>query len=196
MQDIVDDIDRRMQHLVAQDDCAPGSTEHNRRFSFFAYTYEASWLQKEEQLYAVLNQDLRSRSTGRFKLWMPFLYHLTCALCSLPDVADTVFRGMNKLPATWIVDGTASLFFPGFSSTSTKEQVARNFAAQAGVEGVVLKIKVVNAKDLKDVSWFGAGEEELLLSPNMEFVVVNPLYDRNGIRYLDLQQVPKNRIWS
>lgn len=194
VEDVVDDLDIRMCQLVASGVCAQGSPEYQRRYSLFAYTYEATFLESHQQVYAVLNTDLRSRSNGRFKLWMAFMYYLLAALQTIPDTAGTVFKGMHALPASWVVDGTAAIHWSGFSSTSTDEQVSRGFASGPG--GVVLKIKVFNAKDVQPYSWFGADEKELMLSPNMEFVVTRTTYQQDGIDYLDLQQVPNTKVWS
>ena len=161
-----------------------------------AYTYEATFLEGHQQLYAVLNKDLRARSSGRFRLWMPFIYYLTRALDAIPDTEGIVYKGMSKLPESWVVDGSCAIHFSGFSSTSTEESVARGFATQGGSSGVVLKIKVFNAKDVQLFSWFGTDEKELMLSPNMEFVVTQTLYSHNGVRYLNLQQVPSAKVWS
>ena len=178
-----------MQPLVAQGVCAEGSQEYERRYCLFAYTYEATFLESNEQLYAVLNTDLRSRSNGRFKLWMPFIHYLVWALNSIPDTTSTVFKGMSQLPASWVTDGSCAIHWSGFSSTSTDEAVSRTFAAGE-------TRAVPNAKDVQPFSWFGADEKELMLSPNMGFVVTKTIYQHDGINYLDLQQVPNNKIWS
>mmetsp|Transcript_31162 Transcript_31162/g.57094 ORF Transcript_31162/g.57094 Transcript_31162/m.57094 type:complete len:579 (+) Transcript_31162:2-1738(+) len=193
MLEILEDIDIRMQILIARGDCDCGSSEYNKRYAFYAYTYEATYLESHEQLYAVLNADLRSRSNGRFKLWMPFIFYLTSGLSTIPDTVVTVYKGIGQLPSSWIVDGSCSIHWSGFTSTSTDEEVARGFA---GTRGVVLKIKVFNAKDVQPFSWFGSSEQELMLSPNMEFLVTKSIYKDGAFDYLDLQQIPNDKIWS
>jgi hypothetical protein len=125
---------------------------------------------------------------------MPFIFYTMDALKAIPDTATTVFKGMSQLPPNWKVDGSTAIHWSGFSSTSTDEKVSRSFAQ--GPDGVMLKIKVFNAKDVHPFSWFGENEKELVLSPNMEFVVTKTLYNHEGINYLDLQQVPNEKIWS
>jgi hypothetical protein len=66
-------------------------------------------------------------------------------------------------------DGSKKIHWSGYSSTTTDEKVAQTFA---GVGGLVLRIVVKNAKNVQPGSWFGTTESELILSPNMEFVVV------------------------
>jgi hypothetical protein len=190
--DVVEDLDVRMGQLG----CYLGTPEYERRYCMFAYTYEAIFLENAQQLYSILNADLRSRSNGRFKLWMPFIFFMMSTLNTVPDTATTVYKGMQQLPPSWKVDGTAKIHWSGFSSTSTNKQVACGFASQGGSDGVLLKIKVVNAKDVQPYSWFGDGEKELILSPNMQFLVTKPLYQQDGVNCLDLQQVPSDTVWS
>jgi hypothetical protein len=65
VEDIVEDLDIRMRQLVAEGVCAKGSPEYERRYSLFGYTYEAAFLEKRQQLYMILNADLRARSSQR-----------------------------------------------------------------------------------------------------------------------------------
>lgn len=56
------------------------------------------------------------------------------------------------------------IYWSSFSSTSKDEEVAKRFS---GHEGVVFKIKVMNAKD---ISYFSAfAEKEVLLPPSISF---------------------------
>jgi len=191
---VVEDIDIRICQLVSSGVCAEGSPEYEHRYALFLYTYEATFLERHQQVYAVLNADLRSRSTGRFELWTPFMYYLLGALMNVPDTAGTVYKGMRELPPSWVVDGSVTIHWSGFSSTSTDESVSRTFAK--GPTGVMLKIKVFNAKDVQPFSWFGTDEKELMLSPNMKFVVTKTCYLHDGIKYVDLQQVPSTTVWT
>ena len=52
-----------------------------------------------------------------------------------------------------------------------------------------------NAKDIQRYS-ATPGEAELLLSPNMEFVVTKPLFMENGYRCIEMQQIPDETLWS
>ena len=57
------------------------------------------------------------------------------------------------------------------------------------------------------VSWFGNLEGELLLSPNMEFLVTRPLHDptdeplrslcaAEGCQCVEMTQIPDDALWS
>ena len=96
-------------------------------------------------------------------------------------------------------DGKKKVHWSGFSSTTTDESIARTFA---GVGGLVLKIDVQNGKNVQPYSWFGKDEAELVLTPNMEFMVcragkaAKKPYVVNGITYIDLLQLPSETLYS
>ena len=66
---------------------------------------------------------------------------------------------------------------------------------------MVFKLTVHNAKDITPFSWFGCGEGERLLSPNMEFVVTKERYTPRsgplrGHHVIEMQQIPNATLWS
>jgi hypothetical protein len=199
MEVIVNDVtDRLEREGVARD-----SKEYNKRFAFYAYTYEAANLKKDQQLYAVLNAMLRSREKSKFKAWTPFIYYLNKALDSLPNIETTVYKGMwNAKDHVDKYDGTNVVQWSGYSSTSTDIEVAKKFA---GPNGLVLYINVRRAKNVQSYSWFGEKEAELMLSPNMEFQTSPPSkkYPEQGKRrfvegrtYINLLEIPGGKIYS
>lgn len=197
--DIVEDITNRLE----QDGVARNAAGYNDQFAFYAYTYEAPFLESHQQLYFVLNAALRSREDGKFQAWMPFIYYLNKALAGLPDVVTTVYKGMrNAKKHIGMYDGSKRVHWSGFSSTTTDIAVATGFA---GRDGLVLKISVLNAKNVQPYSWFGKEEAELMLSPNMEFQTspATKKYPENGRRrlvkeriFIDLMEIPTEKIYS
>lgn len=197
--DIVEDITTRLE----QDGVARDAADYNTRFAFFAYTYEASFLEPHQQLYFVLNAALRSREDKKFKAWTPFIYYLNKALDGLPNVATTVYKGMRGAQKhIGMYDGTKRVHWSGFSSTTTEVAVAKEFA---GPQGLVLKIAVLNAKDVQPYSWFDKEESEMMLSPNMEFQTIPPTkkYPESGKRrlvkertFIDLMEIRQEKIYS
>eukprot|EP01045_Picozoa_sp_COSAG04_P040646 COSAG04_NODE_11975_length_677_cov_1.257785_1_plen_135_part_00 len=125
-------------------------------------------------MYRVLNTALREREGPHFEAWSPYLWHLSQALQALPDVADTVYRGMNA-PNLDQYQMRKRVHWSGFSSTSTDETVSSKAPFYCGPPGVVFKLSVLNAKNIIPFSVL-PGESELLLSPNMEFVVTKELH--------------------
>lgn len=185
----VDGIIRTIDRRLADIGVRPGAVDYDHRFVFFLYTMDAC--------YAVFNDALRDRAGPRFDAWSPIRWHLNQALAAQPDVRADVLRGMS---AQNVVEYKTDkrIHWSGFSSTTTDLAVARQFAGPAGV---IFKLKVQNAKDIRRFSWFGGSEGELLLSPNMEFVVTQELHTpREGIlrgcRVIEMQQIPDATLWS
>jgi len=71
-----------------------------------------------------------------------------------------------------------------YSSTTTNIETAAGFA---GVNGVIMKISVFTGKAVKDYSAF-PDEQEVLLSPNMDLVVVTDIYSHQQYNQVDLTQ--------
>ena len=69
-------------------------------------------------------------------------------------------------------------------------------------EGVVFKLKVNNAKNVQPFSWMGDVEGELLLNPNMEFIVTKELHVPTdgllkGCRVVEMMQCDGDAtLWS
>ena len=66
---------------------------------------------------------------------------------------------------------------------------------------MVFKLAVHNAKDIQPYSWFGDAEGELLLSPNMEFVVTKELHTPEAgalrdCRVIEMHEIPSDTLWS
>ena len=86
-----------------------------------------------------------------------------------------------------------------FSSTSVSPGVGQLFG---GGGGGVFKLKVLNAKNVQPFSWFGGEEGEMLLNPNMEFVVTKKLHkpatgaDLRDCEMIEMQQIPDDTVWS
>ena len=62
-------------------------------------------------------------------------------------------------------------------------------------------LEVKNAKDIQPFSWFGSGEGELLLSPNMEFLVTKAIHTPSEgplheCQCIEMQQIPDETLWS
>lgn len=190
LHDIVEDVSCRLE----QDGIAPTHQEYNHRFAFYMYTFNAQFLSPEQQFFAVLNQGLRRRQEEWFDQWMPFMYYLINALRTLPDVETTVYKGMAMPANVSKYNNKKKIHWCGFSSTTTDESVAQSFA---GVGGLMLKIEVHNGKNVQPYSWFGKSEAELILTPNMEFIVTSKKpYTNAGITYIDLQQLPSETLYS
>lgn len=186
---IVREADRHMKKLERSQ---LSETQRNHRFAFVMYTMESP-------VYPALNSALRERQGPHFEAWSLFLWHLSQALQALPDVATTVYRGMNA-PNLDEYQMSKRVHWSGFSSTSTNAMVSSKPPFYNGPPGVVFKLNVLNAKDIQPYSVL-PHEAELLLSPNMEFVVTKEVHTPDsgplrGCRVIEMQQIPDDTLWT
>ena len=184
----VNRVIRQIDQRLAAGGVGPGGAEYDHRFAFFLYTMP--------DCFTLFNEALRDRSGSRFDAWSPIRWHLNQALAAQPDVAVDVLRGM-EVPNIAEYTTDKRIHWSGFSSSTTMPDIARAFAGA----GVIFKLKVQNAKDIRAFSWFGGAEGELLLSPNMEFVVTKELHTPregalDGSRVIEMQQIPDATLWS
>lgn len=188
---VVSEIDERMNAHGAMD-----QREFDHRFAFFLYTMQSQYCSQGQQPYDVFNAALRMRGGDTFDAWRPYLWHLMQALSARPDEARTLYRGLDA-PNLAAYDATRRVHWSGFSSASIHPKIAKRFAGS----GVVFKLSVQSAKDVQPFSWFGNMEGELLLSPNMEFLVTKELHTPTegplaGCRCIEMQQIPDDTLWS
>jgi hypothetical protein len=83
----------------------------------------------------------------------------------------------------------------GIVSTSKDKQVAMNFSkgkASCGTKGLLMRIWTSSGVSIENFSWFGKRESEVVLGPNVFFVVSRALYtDPDGLEMIDLVQLPE-----
>jgi len=167
----------------------PLGLSDNEVMALALYTYDIG-LQggREDNFYFQLNKVLQERNQTTMMKWRGYLYFLQRALSHFPDQKMTVYRGIPEydiFEKEYI--GGRKIHWSGFSSTTSTLEKAKNFV---GASGVVLCIKILGGKCIKDYSIFPS-EDEILLSPNMAFIVTQELYLKDSHYYLDLtQQLP------
>ena len=164
---------------------------HSGRYAMFLYTCEPSFVFKK--FYKSLNDDLRKRIPAKLELWRPFLYYMNEVLQTCADFKGIVYRGMRRPDNIDEYNGEKTIHWSAYSSTSESVEVAKGFATESGV---VFRIKLINGKDIQPVSWFGHEEGEILLHPNMKFVVSKTMYQQDGYTFIDLQQIPMDVVWT
>eukprot|EP01047_Picozoa_sp_COSAG01_P037753 COSAG01_NODE_3021_length_6710_cov_7.304644_4_plen_521_part_00 len=181
---------RKIDEKLAGLGVGPSHPEYNHRFTLFLYTMPTC--------FKVLNDALRDRSGPRFDAWSPIRWHVDQALSapSVPSVAADLYRGLD-VPNIGAYKTNKRIHWSAFSSATSDPAVAKGFAATSGV---VLKLKVYNAKDISRFSWFPQ-ERELLLSPNMEFIVTKERHKSmqgalRGSYVIEMQQIPDATLWS
>jgi len=128
---------------------------------------------------------LLKRNTQNLQIWTPYIYYLQRALSKLPNEERTVYRGVNAID---IVKKEYTkgrrIHWSSFSSTTTNLGTAIEFA---GKGGVVMRISIVNGKCIKPYSVI-AREDEILLSPNMAFILTKSIFTKDGVHFIKLQQ--------
>lgn len=129
---IVAEIDVHMARLQGLSE-----TESNHRFAMFLYSLESD-------VYRKLNAALREREGPRFDAWWPYFWHLIQALQALPDVAATVYRGLNA-PNLAEYQKSKRVHWSGFSSTSSNVRVASKPPFYYGEPGVVVSVDIYHA---------------------------------------------------
>jgi len=156
------------------------------------YTWDLKFNGREdENFYYVLNRMLRERNSTSIRKWAGFIHYFQSALSKLPDFKITVYRGVRN--RNFVEENYKlgrKIHWSAYSSTSLDAETAKEFAT---VSGIVLSIKVVNGKSIKDYSPFQEGE--ILLSPNMSFIVSKELYDANGWATIKLVQVSTDKTF-
>lgn len=134
---------------------------------------------REDNFYYVLNVYLRKRDAKFLRGCHGYLYFLMTGLYSLPPfLAEFLYRGIDALGAirarTEYLQGRLC-HWSGFSSATPTLSCAKDFAAQKGAGGIILRIRCLKenpkARDIRQFSAIPA-EDEVLLLPNYKSVVV------------------------
>jgi len=129
----------------------------------------------EDNVYFQLNQALRSDNSEDRKIWDPYLSHFQSALAKIPDEVTVAFRGVG-------VSSFASIKTYGVqpgNRTQTRAFVSASRSASSAMEfagpgGVVMRFSLCTGKDISHYSVMPS-EAEVILSPNMTFLVMESL---------------------
>jgi len=95
-----------------------------------------------------------------------------------------VYRGIKTTDVSKYYTMNRRIHWSAYTSTTEKLEVAKAFAYP---EGVVIVIQICNGKVLGPYSIMPA-EEEVLLSPNMAFIVCKEIYEIDQTRFIELIQ--------
>lgn len=158
---------------------APALSPGERVFSY-AYSWDYCLVSDAlgnaasgKNYFEVLNRSLHERNTT--KPVRTAVYHTILAVRNLPGLpgGSRVFRGLSDSSVTALYIAGAMVYWTTFVSTSTDFMVALGFAGDAGI---IFDITLNDPEgrshgSINDMSAFGHGEEEVLLIPNLTFVV-------------------------
>jgi len=139
-----------------------------------------------KNIYYQLNTMLRHREPQLMKKWRGYLYYLQSALSKLPTKHGSVYRGIlgeREMFRTYTFG--RKIHWTSFTSTTTNLERAKTFAAP---DGIVVCLKIMTGKYIGNYSYYPR-EEEILLSPNMSFLVNEELNRKDdGMWYVGLVQ--------
>jgi hypothetical protein len=164
--------------------------QNDEALAVVSYTYDLQWDSEEDghdNLFVVLNNVLRMRSGPVMAALRPYLTYLMRGLQALPAVHTVCYRGVPPdcvplVRAKYLLG--SDVHWSAFTSCTPELRVAKQFAKQPG--GVIFRVVVQTARDVKVYSACPY-EHELLLSPNVKFVVTAACHmEADDYHYVDL----------
>jgi len=146
-----------------------------------------------KNIYYQLNAMLRRREPRLMQKWRGYIYYLQSALSKLQSVRVKVYRGIEERDIFQTYTSGRKIHWTSFTSTTTELARAQKFATP---NGVVVCMKIITGKYIGNYSVYPR-EEEILLSPNMSFLVNESLHQKDdGMWYVELvQEDPEAKIF-
>lgn len=142
-------------------------------------------------MYFILNSALREQNRDGVKPWRHYIWLLLNGLRKLPPVSsDTVYRGMKLALSDLGPNYTRGCEFQwaGFSSTTSHIEVLETFLGTSGPRVIFhLRLTESVARDISPFSLFPK-EMEVVLPPNMLFVVKSVLNAGHGLHQVQCEQ--------
>eukprot|EP01124_Arcella_intermedia_P027429 TRINITY_DN5368_c0_g1_i5.p1 TRINITY_DN5368_c0_g1~~TRINITY_DN5368_c0_g1_i5.p1 ORF type:complete len:326 (+),score=119.42 TRINITY_DN5368_c0_g1_i5:48-980(+) len=184
LESILDDIERwyegwkwgkRNVHQLSEDEAK----------AICIYTHDC-FGSKEENFYFKLNELLRQRKKNDMKDLEGYLFLIFKALDKLPNISTIIFRGIPKELKSKIIEEYQPgrpIHWSSFSSGTEDISIAKEFC---GENGIIFEIKIQNGKSISNYSILPQ-EKEILLSPNMQFIV-NSLKEEGGYLFVLLEE--------
>jgi hypothetical protein len=182
---IISDCEKFMQSKKL-----PSGISNDEIMAIVLYTHDLKLLatRPEDNFYFALNTMLRKREVPVMKLYQGYLYYLLNGLKKLPDVKAQVFRGISDVSVSKLSQEYwqgRKIHWSAFSSSTTSIETAKKFSASK----LIFRIDIINGKNIQGLSMFPR-EDEILLSPNMSFIVTRNLTQEvDGFSYINLVQV-------
>ena len=189
---IVEECERIAEDRLQRLPAGTPALESNEALAVVSYTYDLNFNSEEDgedNLFVVLNETLRKRNGPTMLVLKPYLTYLMRGLRALPEVHTTCFRGVPpECLQTVLTNYTqgADVHWSAFTSCALHLETAKQFAQRHG--GIIFRIKILSARDLRAYSAFPQ-EQEVLLSPNVKLVVIGTCtLEQDGYYYVDLQE--------
>ena len=151
--------------------------------------YSMEWNPPEESFYIILNKSLRDLNRIKLRPWFRFLRLFFTALSKLPLAKHRIiFRGVKLDLRDQYKEGESIVWW-GFSSCTKTLGVLENeqFVGMSGTR-TLFTIESDAGKDIREHS-FLPKEDEILLLPGREFVVISSAYMGNQLTMIHLKEV-------
>jgi hypothetical protein len=177
---------RKAQEVI--DDIHPGFPENEARYIVL---YTMDFQPREKSVYFVMNASLRDYDREAVKPWVDYIWGLLKSLKMLPKRPETVlFRGckgdISRFPR---YKKNRETVWYGFSSTSPDLEVQQQFTGKEGNRVLFqLQMRTACGRDIRDFSMY-PGETEILLPPNVQFVVKGLNDFGHGLHMIHLEEV-------
>ena len=174
---------------IAKDYCHyPNEQNLSKDQSASIYIYTMEW--GETSLYRVLNQALRSENRQALKIWFPYLKLFDTALDLLPNVKESVWRGVPLDIGQNFTKNQMFTWWP-ISSCSLSISVIEQFLANE-LKSTLFLIQTVNGKNIAGYTQYEK-EDEVILRFGTQFRVKdNPLKRADGSHIVHLIENDKN----
>ena len=183
----IKDIERHA--LVAKQYCkTPPADGLSADESASIRLYTMEWKPRNQCLYFVLNQTLRSENRSLLKDWFLYLRLIINALSKIPSISRIIFRGV-KLNLLQDYPTGQNIVWWAFSSCTNSMQVLEKgpFFGQTGIR-TLFQIDCYSGKSISHHSAF-PNENEVLLLAAMQFQIVSSLDVGHGLHIIHLKEV-------
>jgi hypothetical protein len=180
------DIRRRV--YIAMSNCENPANCLNQDESASIFLYTMEWRPKEQCLYYVLNETLRTENRQKLIPWFPYLKLILSALYKLPSEKQNIWRGV-KLNLYQQYEIGKSYVWWGFASCTQSLAVleSNQFLGKQGAR-TLFNIECRNGKMIRSHSYINM-EDEILLLPATQFVVKSKLNPAPDFYIIELKQV-------
>ena len=150
--------------------------------------YSLEWSPKEESVYFVLNDVLRSVDRSKLKPWFSYLKLLIYSLNKLPSKTCTVYRGVKENLHELYPEKKTFVWW-GFSSCTTAVKVLQSetFLGKTGTR-TMFHIECHSGKDIRHHSIFPTEAEVLLLAAR-QFRVLSSYDSGNGLHIIQIKEI-------
>jgi hypothetical protein len=150
----------------------------------------------QDNLYVQMNNLLRERNTGKIQILKPFIAYLMRGLTKLPVFRGVVYRGIPQSQLDLVRSsyrGGVDVHWSAFTSTTLSLPAAKTFAKGHG--GIIFRIRTLSGRRISCYSQF-QNEEEIVISPNAQFVVTSEcnLNNEDGYHYVDLMEKRQEKV--